>query len=136
MCLSIYNRKGRKPSPQVAEKDIVVYKILTKRKHSIAKEVTYESPSQYFQYKKGYHYYQEKIKGEGHIDKNGFGIIRDYNNTYLIHQGLHAYMDKRSAERQWHHRGKVIVKMIVPKGSLYYSDYGHIVSNHMIFPHR
>jgi hypothetical protein len=129
MCLTIRvnapskDAARKKVKPQIAEKDIVVYKVLRDNN---------ESPYQNFKYKKGTEYYRYGPRKFGRTINN-----RSYNEYEVqIEEGLHSYREEGIAIIKvvgWWNRK--VVKMIVPKGSQYYisSCETEIVSDRLIW---
>lgn len=116
MCLNIKYRKADGiPSPQIAERDIIVYK------HLIRFNKTLVSPYQLFRYKKGWHY-TEKLAGVG-------GIFKGF---YSINRGLFAHVQYKkwmSKIQPWER----VVEMTIPKGAQYYTNGIEIVSTDLIW---
>lgn len=125
MCLKIKiaNRKeGIKlaKNPNVATRNMVVYKRLS---------ANGKSPIRGFIYERGFHYYQtgnRKLTGSISLSCWGF--------NFRVDSGLHTYTTERVAKKN-KYRAEKIVRMIIPKGALYYKNNRHIVSSELIFPY-
>lgn len=115
MCLETYNKK-----PYIANKNIVVYKILRK---SLFAEI--ESPYRGFVYKLRTLYSTPlSVRKSLYSDK-----------LYLIEEGFHAYTSIDKAKKEIIYFNKAaIYRCIIPKGSLYYINEknNEIVSNQLI----
>ncbi len=133
MCLNTINRfpdaesaeAGRKLW-RTANKDIIVYKLLLKKK---ARNGTFKyiSPFKEFQYKKGEHYYQTDDWCTATVVSVGsMGFYLEIN------EGLHSYLNPFFAST-WYNNS-VLVKMVIPKGSRYFmGQNGDIVSDNLIW---
>src|SRR5690349_7303264 len=112
MCLTVAQRYASKKeaieackSPLIAKKDITVYKGLKK-----VNDTTGVSPHRRFEFKKGFHYYQDD-------DTFGFTVKPSlFEWVITIREGLHACQKKRRAVTH----SQYVVKMIVPKGAKYF----------------
>jgi len=116
-------RKAKKNS-LIAKEDINVFKILTRGNFA---------PFKSFLYEKGMHYYQEgKPFGIGKIEKPWYSSMWRFD----VEQGLHSYTSKSKAEEHLSFYINIkIVKMIIPKGALYYIGInGDVVSSELIYP--
>lgn len=93
--------------PLVAHRDIICYKTLAPTKKK--KELT--SVYQGFTYKIGANYFEQTFqhKAEEAI-KNGW---------CALYWGMHSYTSKVEAMKRF---GPLVVKCIIPKGSLYYKN--------------
>jgi len=110
-----------KNNPLIANKDIKVYKVLTKRN---------QSPFMYFEFEKGQHYYQTGRAFNIRMKKRWSNYIE-----LEISRGLHACLTKRRALSMTQFNNRKIVIMYIPKGAKYFiSEYGNeIVSDQLIW---
>lgn len=128
MCLTILNIKTRKEAgelaknPKVAKKDIIVYKVLRRDNTSPYKDFLYQKGREYYRYGKIF-----KIK----ITKDYWGELW----RIKIEDGLHSYTSfKVAGGSKW--GNQKVVKMIIPKGALYFenTDKTKIVSSKLWWP--
>ena len=136
MCLTLRFKTleeavNAKSTPQIAKRDITVYKILDY--DYIRERNCYISPHRHFPWEMGYHYYQDTSEG---LPAFSFYICSDEKGTVLlkIHEGLHAYTRLKDVRNQIYGTRRLF-RMIIPKGSEYYknSRTGEIVADNMIF---
>lgn len=121
MCLTIrlntYNESHLKHRRKAVE-DIQVFKILRKE------DKKYFAPIWNLEYKKGYLYYQKGKK---------FGISKD-GLDIKINAGLHSFSTRQDATNYtFLGKDEVIVEMVVPKGSVFYTRNGYICSDQLWF---
>lgn len=125
MCFSMYT--SRPSRPKVARNQIIVYKRLTPGVGN-----KYQSPYKYFEFERGFHYYNEDPKLE--IITNKIQRARVKGNYFIaVHEGLHSYATIAVA-REYLEGAEEIVEMIIPKGAIYYTDGEEYVSSELIFP--
>jgi hypothetical protein len=118
MCLTIKKRfsslrKMIKKEQKIAIKDIIVFKVLEKRrwKNQYGEDTKYISPYRSYVYHLGYHYYQ--------TGPNKFSIWwNSFSGYYDINQGLHAWVSLKKAEEEKY--DCTIIKCVIPKGSTYF----------------
>ena len=140
MCLTIADARGRavkittkgyitKPQitargrrwVKIAPTDMIVYKALTRKGNG--KNIYYISP---------YMYYRYDIGDEVYRDGNGpdFTFHTGWNNEIQVNDGLHAFVDFRSARGL----GPTVGMFVIPKGSSYILGTDNdIVCNRYIF---
>lgn len=122
MCLTLSKTfKSRSAAlrykPHIAQTDIPVYKGLGRKGAAPhLKNMTYE---------RGYHYYQDGRK------KFGKAVIQWFAKEYMleINVGLHSAKSKAEAARH----GIRVVKMYIPKGSKFYENHRHYVSDNLVW---
>jgi hypothetical protein len=111
---------------KIAEEDIPVWKVLIKKGNTL------ESPYyRNFKWERGTTY-----KSEMRVENSFFETF------YVIEDALHSFLDKEKAKRLVKARATIwneepiIIDMIVPKGSEYYtnSHQNEIASNKLYFP--
>lgn len=116
--------------PLIAKKDIEVYKSLD---GADADEAEYESPWQtQLKWNKGDHMYQKSTGPKDPVF--GLSKIESYNGDHYfsINAGLHSVSTPERARSAG--MGFYTFKMIIPKGSKYYTDGDCYVSDNLIFP--
>lgn len=130
MCLFAKSNKNT-ISLQIATKDIVVFKVLkVSQKQQRSGIITMgRAPVQGTLYKKG-----------GYAKRSPFGIRFESlksvaQGRFIVNEGLYSYESLGKAKHGWSSWiNGVIVKMIIPKGSVYLKGmHGKIVSNYLIW---
>lgn len=147
MCLTLdfksqYAAKKAERNPKIAKKDVIVYKSFKRRQ--IGRRYKYYSP--YYnivEWQMNMHYYRTKDKvarDACHHDKMEAKILGTniFKNAFqrwqmAIHQGFHSCLTKEQTESK---NGNTVVRMIIPKGSKYYTDGKDVVSDNIIFPRQ
>ena len=137
MCLTAYLNKKidekasyatkEKEIMRVAKRNITVYKVLEQDTSN-----SYYSPHRAMEYTLNTHYYQ--------TGKYKFGICIGFSlipkvTKVIINKGLHAYTNLTYALNYLPY-GKVVVRCIIPKGSLYLKSYDEIVSDNLILTNK
>lgn len=125
MCLRInknfINREEAteyKNSPKVANKNIVVYKILRKIHNRHTNRISYVSPHRGEPYVPGRN---KKVKSFSFIIKNAF-ISNKKPYVIMINRGLHAFTTIEEAKNNQVYEVDIIVKCVIPKGTPYFKD--------------
>ena len=127
MCLYTLNKK-----PKIAEKDIIVYKWLTKDGHGPYYKVR-NKQGKLLPFVKGYEYTEiDEVKINAHIN------IRK-KKYYEINGGVfHAFINNDSVKSKYWITTFICYKMIIPKGTEYWVsiDNTQVASKTLIFPKR
>lgn len=139
MCLYVKQEfKTRKEAreyrnqPQIADKNIRVYKVLQVARSMDDKFLDYLAPHRGMIYKRGKQY-----------SVTGFTFNVDHAYTIgkwriVISRGLHAYVSEYAARKTWsveiYSKTHAACEMYIPKGAKYYlGKDGEIVSTELIF---
>lgn len=124
MCFKIYQKD--KPKPQKAKEDIIVYKAIRKNGMSIYKQMVIDGKET--RWKKGYEYYETTPFRT--MVKSRFTDRWDISG-HAFHSGARYYDAYNHVNIS---RGDIVVRMIIPKGALYFTNGGEYVSNRIIYP--
>jgi hypothetical protein len=124
MCFEIYGKA--KPKPEKATEDIIVYKAIQANGKGVYNQMIIDNKAT--RWRKGNEYYETtpfktmtKSKWSDRWDING----------HAFHSGVTKYDADFHVNRD---RGDIVVKMIIPKGALYYKSNTEYVSNRIIYP--
>lgn len=127
MCLHTLQQE-----PKVAEDDIIVWKLL----HHFNNE--YSSPNQSFIYKLGIVYKTKmtKVKTGKYATGEEWEWVEglmptEFERLSIIAEGFHSYTDKKFIKGDLRYQC-VLVKGIVPKGSLYYTNHLGLITSDTI----
>lgn len=126
MCLVVITRSRRKPMPKKAVKDIIVFKVIRNNRTGIFNNMFIDDKLQ--KWTKGYEYYETKP----------FNGSTWYHSSGRLHVGancFHSKITKEDAEMlAQNYSNTKVVKMIIPKGTLYYKNDTDYASNRIIYP--
>lgn len=122
MCLIVYLSKTNTISdkkPLIAERDIIVYKGLTCRDYPPIKQMIIDRHT--VGYERGFHYYNTTpFRG-----RSSHGL-----EMYISGNCFHSCVTHQRASMMC----SKVVKMIIPKGALYYTNGKEYASSEIIYP--
>ena len=129
MCLTVLNSGGKTPPEcvQIATRDIVVYKCVTRRyrRMDVQPGRYYAKVYTSFAYQLGYHYYQT-----GHSLKKMFSFKKEsfWPHRIEVNRGLHSFKRKPDIFGD----GVVTLRCIIPKGAKYFVGHEDYCSSQLI----
>lgn len=121
MCLTIKGKyektKSDKPLPRVAGRDKIVYKVLRRYGDDLIS------------------FHQMYTYRLGKVYSSSLGVEKAFSvwAGWKVEKGLHAYINRVTAENDLYNASIVLIKCRIPKGAKYYLGMnGDIVSNRII----
>lgn len=114
--------------PRVAKKDIIVYKVL--RSDYSSYNYNIQIGKRTIVWQPGFHYYEKTPFKSAEIRWK----LGKSNNYVVIVEG-DAFHSFKKKPRGWSFWSK-IVKLIIPKGALYYENDKCFVSSELIYPYK
>ena len=121
-----YNPLTRKPQPKKAKKDIIVFKVIGRHGNGMIYDLFIKGKNEVWT--PGY-WYTEKTPFVGSTFDSFSGWFSVYGNAF------HSLKTKILAkDKQTYWGGTKVVKMIIPKGALYYENEKEYVSSQIIYP--
>lgn len=130
MCFILEIKTKKKPKPQVATKDIKVYKCITDNKYGVYYPLIINK--KYEIYTKGFEYEETKpFKGSYVAEPN---LYNETTRLKIEGNCFHSCKTKSLAKLRKQYNSHKVVAMIIPKGALYYENKEEYVSNRIIYP--
>lgn len=129
MCFSKRFKEGESTEPQVAKRNILVYKVIAKSGWGCYRNLYIDDKAE--KWKKGFHYSETTPFKDSSPKKMNFT-----NDQIIYIEGhcFHSCVDEVYARHVHKGHNEKIVEMIIPKGALYYKSDKEYVSSEIIYP--
>lgn len=134
MCFNLCDSSAKRPQPNVAEKDITVWKVLKKNNEGLFYDLKIGRKIE--PWTKGFHYTETTAFRGAKRENSLFGYTTRHTWWEFTANCFHSCKTREQARNKasFNPTERKVVKMIIPKGALYYTDNREYISSEIIFP--